>query len=182
MTFEVGKFMKKFLISAIVTFLFASFAFAQNNIFKDANVEYTFELPSATWKKVVFPTVASPNVEYVYGDRLDGHFEIRRTKIGKEEIISDLITRDKEEKFQFEDGFVAGKEESFNGALDGKVYNYEYTKAGKLMSSRFYYLRANNSNDIYVLRFRGYRAKLLSIRNEVDAIARSFKIKDKTGN
>ena len=169
--------MKRIIFSSlfILTFVFA--VFAQNDTFSDPNVEYTFEIPKAVWKKVVPPTAASPNVEYAYGDRLDGHFEIRKLSIGDGEIVSDLIKRDQEQKLQFLPGYVAGKEEVFAGALKGRVFNYEFTKSGKNMSGRFYYLRRDSSRTVYVIRFTGYRDKLRLIRNETDLIARTFDLK-----
>jgi hypothetical protein len=56
------------------------------------------------------------------------------------------------------------------------VFNFEFVKAGKNMSGRFYYLRANETT-VYVLRFTGFRDKLRSIRNQTDQMARSFDLK-----
>jgi hypothetical protein len=44
------------------------------------------------------------------------------------------------------------------------------------MSGRSYYLKAD-AQTVYVLRFTGLRTKLLTIRNQTDAIARSLKLK-----
>lgn len=167
---------KRFTFSLILTLVFSVFIFAQGQTFSDPNVEYTFDLPEATWKIVSKPTSGSPNVEYAYGDRLDGHFEVRKLTINQGEVISDLIQRDQEQKLQFVPGYVAGKEENFAGALKGRVFNYEYTKSGKNMSGRFYYLRANDAN-VYVIRFTGLRDKLRVIRNQTDSIARTFELK-----
>jgi hypothetical protein len=179
MSGEVRKSMKKFLVSTFLTLSLAIIGFAQGSVFSDVNSEYIFDLPSATWKKVVKPTATNPNVEYVYGDRLDGHLEIRKLTLGDTELISDLITREQEQKLQFILGYVSGKEENFSGIQKGKVFNYEFTKAGKNMSGRFYYLRIDGSKTVYVLRFTGYRDNLRSIRPEIDAIARSFNLKEK---
>jgi hypothetical protein len=168
--------MKNLLLSAILMLVFAIFAFGQSTSFSDANVEYTFDIPEATWKMTVKPTTASPNVEYVYGDRLDGQIEIRRVSIKGDELVTDVILRETEQKLQFMQGFVAGKEETFAGNLKGKVFNFEFVKAGKNMSGRFYYLKANDAT-VYVLRFTGYRDKLRTIRNQTDQMARSFELK-----
>jgi hypothetical protein len=179
MTKEVGIFMNKFLVSVIFIVVFSANSLAQSIVFKDANSDYTFELPEVAWKMVVKPTSTNPNVEYVYGDRLDGHLEIRKLSLGQDELISDLITREQEQKLQFVPGYIGGKEETFAGNLKGKVYNFEFTKAGKNMSGRFYFLRGEGKT-IYQLRFTGYRDKLRSIRNQVDSIARTFNIKGKS--
>lgn len=165
-----------FALSACMIAVCAVFAAAQGSKFSDANVEYTFDLPEAAWKMVVKPSATSPNVEYVHDDRLDGHLEIRKITVRKDELFSETIQRDKEQKLQFLPGYVAGKEESFAGALQGKIFNYEYVRSGKNMSGRFYYLKANDTT-VYILRFTGLRDKLRSIRNQTDSIARTFEVK-----
>jgi hypothetical protein len=73
-------------------------------------------------------------------------------------------------------GYVPNKEENFSGALRGNVFNYEFVRSGRNMSGRFYFLRANDTT-VYILRFTGERDRLRSIRNQTDAIARTFSIK-----
>lgn len=169
--------MKRFIFSLFLSLAISVFAFGQGKTFSDENAEYTFELPEPIWKMVVKPSASSPNVEYAYGDRLDGHLEIRKMPIKEGELVSDLVQRDQEQKLQFLVGYVAGKEEPFAGAFRGRVFNYEFVKFGKPMSGRFYYLRADNSDTVYVLRFTGLKDKLRVIRNQIDSIARTFKLK-----
>ncbi len=167
--------MKKFIFTAIFMSVFAVCAFAQTATFSDINCDYTFDLPSTAWKMVDKPTVTSPNVEYVHNDRFDGNLEVRKVSIKTDELVSDIINREIEKKLQFMPGFVNGKEQDFSGKLKGRVFNFEYSKNGKNMSGRFYFLRSDD--DVYVLRFTGLREKLLAIRNETDSIARTFKLK-----
>jgi len=150
-------------------------AFAQGDSFSDPNVDYGFDLPDAKWKMTVKPSATSPNVEYVYGDRIDGHLVVRKLGVAKDAIMSDVI-RDEEKNLQFKMGYVAGKEENFSGRLKGTVFNFEYVAAGKNMSGRFYFLRANNTT-VYVLRFTGPKDQLRSISNQTDQIAKTFGIK-----
>jgi hypothetical protein len=168
--------MKNLFLSAILMLAFAAFAFGQTTKFSDINVEYTFDIPDVTWKMSDKPTVAKPNVEFVYGDKLTGHIEIRKIESKTDELVTDVILRETEQKLQFMQGFVAGKEETFAGNFKGKVFNFEFVKAGKNMSGRFYYLKANETT-VYVLRFTGYRDTLRSIRNQTDQMARSFELK-----
>ncbi len=144
---------------------------AQNKTFSDPNVEYTFEIPEANW----ILTNKSPNVEFVYNDKKDGHFEVRKLSVKSGGIMADVI-RDEEQKLQFLPGYVAGKEENFQGAYNGRVFNFEYVRSSLNMSGRYYFLKVNDTT-VYVLRFSGNRDKLRSIRNEVDLIARTFKLK-----
>ena len=166
-----------FLFFAVALVFGAATAFAQkaSETFSDANVEYTFVLPEANWKMTVKPSQTSPNVEYVYDERQSGHLEIRKLAVKQDQTISDLI-RDEEAKLQFLPGYVAGKEETFDGKLDGKVFNYEFVRSGRNMSGRFYFLKSDPTT-VYVLRFVGVADKLKSIRNQTDSIARTFDLK-----
>ena len=152
-------------------------AAAQGETFSNPDVEYTFEVPDAKWKMTVKPSATTPNVEFVYVERNEGHFEVRKLSVPNKTIISDII-RDEEQKLQFLPGYVAGKEESFSGFINGAVFNYEFVRAGRPMGGRFYFLK-NSENSVYVLRFTGFRDKLRSIRNQTDSIARTFAVKKK---
>ena len=162
--------------SAFLSLFFVITISAQGTTFDDKNVEYTFDLPDSLWKMTVKPSSASPNVEYVYGTRSDGHLEIRKASVKADDMLSDVILREQEQRLQFKPGFVAGKEENFAGNYRGSVFNFEYTQSGKNMSGRYYFLRANDTT-VYVLRFTGLRNQLLSIRNQIDSIGRTFKVK-----
>ena len=165
----------KFFFSAVIAMLFAVSAFAQTNAFSDANVEYTFDIPEAAWKQSVKPSATSPNVEFVHGDRSNGHFEIRKVTIKTGESLADAIISE-EQRLQFQPGYVAGKNENFSGTFDGKIFNYEFVRSGRNMSGRFYFLKADDKT-VYVLRFTGMRDKLRSLRNQTDSIARTFSLK-----
>ena len=165
-----------FVLLLGITIVFTAIsASAQAGSFSDPNVEYTFDLPDAKWKMTVKPSATSPNVEYVYGDRSDGHLGIRKLTVGKKDVMTDIIG-DEEQKLQFLSGFVAGKQETFSGRLKGAVFNYEYVSSGRNMSGRFYFLRANDTT-LYLLRFTGQKDSLRSLRNQTDSIARTFAVK-----
>jgi hypothetical protein len=78
------------------------------------------------------------------------------------------------------------KETDFRGHLRGMVFTYEYTSAGKPMAGRVYYLKIpcyHNSGGgvtcpVWVLRFTGERDKLQRMQDQIDAIARSFRLKE----
>ncbi len=148
---------------------------AQEGTFNDPTVDYSFLVPEGKWKMTVKPSATSPNVEYVYGDRFDGHLEVRRITVPKDSIMTDIVA-DEEQKLQFRPGFVSGKEENFTGKLKGAIYNFEYVAAGRSMSGRFYFLKANDIT-FYVLRFTGQKDSIRSLRNQTDSIARTFSVK-----
>lgn len=150
-------------------------ALAQGNSFSDPTVEYSFQLPEPLWKITVKPSATSPNVEYVYGDRADGHLQIRKITVARDSIMSDIISAE-EKGLQWRQGFVAGKEENFAGKFRGTVFNFEYVAGGKNMGGRFYFLKTNETT-IYMLRFTGPKDGLRVIRSQTDSIARTFAVK-----
>ncbi|HEY8559392.1 MAG TPA: hypothetical protein VIL74_03230 [Pyrinomonadaceae bacterium] len=170
---KLNKF--SFLFSAVLGLFLAASALAQTSQFSDANVEYTFDLPNATWKMTAKPSITSPNVEYVYGDRSGGYLEIRKLSVKADELMSEIVAGE-EEKLKFLQGYVAGKEENFAGNLKGTAFNFEFIRSGRNMSGRYYFLKANPTT-VYVLRFTAEKQKLLSIRNQTDSIARTFELK-----
>ena len=162
-------------LSAAILLLAPIGLFAQESTFSDPSVDYSFILPEVGWKQIIKPSATSPNVEYVYNDRREGHLEVRRLTVAKNAILTDVM-RTEESKLQFLPGYAAGKEENFSGALRGSVFNYEFLRIGRNMSGRFYFLRADDTT-VYVLRFTGERDRLKSIRNQTDSIARTFNVK-----
>lgn len=166
------KIIKNSLLFSIVLVLAIS-AGAQTD-FSDPNVEYTFTLPNDSWKMTTKPSETSPNVEYVYNYKKQGHLEVRKLKVEENFLYGDVI-RELELSLQIMEGYVASKEENFSGALPGRVFNFEYVQGGKNMSGRFYLLKTDPTT-VYVLRFRGLKDDLRSIRNETDSIARTFNL------
>ena len=162
------------LASIMIGLLTALSAVAQTSSFSDPNVEYGFDVPDERWKMTVKPSATKPNVEYVFVDRNDGHLEVRKLTVPEGSILADII-RDEEIKLQFLPGYVAGKEEVFSGRMRGTIFNFEFVRAGRPMSGRFYFLKSGDTT-VYVLRFTGFRDNLRSIRNQTDSIARTFSI------
>ena len=167
--------MRRVLAFALVLFaLMMPVALAQQ-LYTNDKVDYTFELPSATWRAIVEPDSTHEHPEFVYGDRLDGYLTIRKEVVDANTTAADLAERE-QVTLRFLPGFVEGKQETFNGRLDGLTVSYEFVKTGKPMLGRTYYLRADNRT-MYALRFTGLRDKLGRIRNQTDLIARTFKLK-----
>jgi hypothetical protein len=145
-------------------------------LYANDKVDYSFEIPSPTWKVIAEPDAAHEHTEFVFGDRLDGHLQIRKEVVDAGTKPTELATRDQDLKLRFLPGFIEGQQEPFNGRLDGVTMSYEFVRAGKPMLGRIYYLQADNRT-IYALRFSGLRDKLSRIRNQTDLIARTFKTK-----
>lgn len=160
------------VFAAIVIFGISQAATAQE-VFSDPNAAYTFSLPDAKWKLTSKPTPTQPSVQYVFIDRMYGHLEVKKLAVQKTDLLTDVIKQE-EEKLQMSLlGYVAGKEENFSGRIRGVVFNFEYVQASKPMAGRFYFLRAND-NTVYLLKFRGQKDSVRSIRDQTDSIARTF--------
>jgi hypothetical protein len=172
---SVKEMQRKVFLALALVGLITSLTMAQQQYTND-KIEYTFELPSATWRSIVEPDAAHEHPEFVYGDRLDGFLTVRKEVVEAGTTPSELAQRDLEQKLRFLPGFLEGKEEPFNGRLDGVTVSYEYTRTGKVMLGRIYYLQVDNRT-IYALRFTGLKDKLSRIRNQTDVIARTFKLK-----
>lgn len=168
------RILKTFLTLTILAVSY-SLAGAQE-VFTSDKIDYSIELPSATWRVISEPDAAHEHLEFVYGDRLEGHLQIRKEAVESGTTPTDLARRDRDQKLRFFPGFVEGKEEKFSGRLNGVAVSYEYVRTGKPMMGRIYYLQADNRT-IYALRFTGLRDRLTRIRNQTDVIARSFKLK-----
>ncbi len=166
-----------FFLACTLTFALSSVTLLAQEVFTSEHVDYSLELPNATWKVTTRPDTSHEHAEFIYGDRTDGYLRIRREVVDAGQTPADLASRDQDLKFRYQSGYVRGdKEERFAGRLNGVTTSYEFTNAGKTMVGRVYYLQADNRT-IYTLHFTGQRDKLLRIRNQTDAIARSFHLK-----
>jgi hypothetical protein len=155
----------------------AAAAVVQTQTFTNASVDYSLELPSATWRVVSEPDSLHQHAEFIYGDRNDGYLQIRKEVVDANVNAAELARRDQDQRLRFLPGYVDGpKQETFAGRLNGVTYSYEFTSGGKPMAGRLYYLQADNRT-IYVLRFTGMRDKLSRIRNQTDLMARTFHLK-----
>lgn len=150
-------------------------AFAQQ-LYTHEKVGYSFELPSTVWRAILEPDSTHEHPEFVFGDRLDGYLTFRKEVVEAGTGPADIAQRDQDLTLRFLPGFVQGKQDPFNGRLDGVTMSYEFVRAGKPMLGRTYYLQAD-PRTVYALRFTGLRDKLNRIRNQTDLIARSFKVK-----
>ncbi|MGH9947703.1 MAG: hypothetical protein ACRD6X_10915 [Pyrinomonadaceae bacterium] len=167
--------MKLRYISILLFALIASAAsvYGQATTFSDPNVDYTFQIPDEKWK-LVKSGASGDDVEFVYVYRNDGHLEIRKISSPRATPMADLI-KEQEDKLQFIQGYVPGKQENFVGKLNGSVFNYEFIRAGRAMSGRFYFLRSGDT--VYLLRFTGFQDSLRSLRAQTDVFGRTFELK-----
>lgn len=169
--------MKHLLVILVLTLVMGSLSVAvSQQVYNSSSEGYSLELPSDLWRVISDADAATGHTEFVYGDRLQGHLQIRKEVVDAGTTTSNLARRDLDQKLRFLPGFVEGKEEKFSGRLEGVTVSYEFVRTGKPMMGRIYYLQADNRT-IFALRFTGLRDKLARIRNQTDLIARSFKVK-----
>jgi hypothetical protein len=168
--------MRRVLALVLTLFALMTPVTLAQQVYTHDKVDYSFDIPSPTWRAILEPDAAHEHPEFVYGDRLDGYFTIRKEVVDAGTTPGALAQRDQDLTLRFLPGFVAGKTDSFNGRLDGVTMSYEFVRTGKPMIGRTYYLQADNRT-IYALRFTGLRDKLTRIRNQTDLIARTFKMK-----
>jgi len=165
------------LLAAIAASTFCALAvLAQTQAFSSNSVDYVLDLPSPTWRVVTEPDSVHEHAEFVNGERNAGYLRVRKEVVDSGTTARDFAHREMETKLHFLPGYVEGREESFAGRLNGVTISYEFTSGGKPMAGRIYYLMADERT-IYSLRFTGLRDHLPQIRNQTDAIARSFHLK-----
>src|SRR5215510_2054483 len=131
----------KLRMALVLIGVIVSVASAQQ-VYTNDRVEYTFDLPSPAWKLISEPDATRQHAEFVYGDRLDGYLQIRREVVDANTTPSELAQRDQDLTLRFLPGFIQGKQDPFNGRMDGVTMSYEFVKTGKPMLGRIYYLQA----------------------------------------
>jgi hypothetical protein len=164
------------LLGLVVLFALAGPAQAQTQVYTTEDLEYSLELPSPVWKVSSGRDAVHQHPEFLNGEKLSGYLRIRKEATDGNATMSDLARRELEQKVRYLPGFVEGKEDKFNGRLDGVTVSYEFTQTGKPMLGRIYFLQSD-ARTAYVLHFTGLRDSLARIRNQTDLIARSFKLK-----
>ena len=139
--------------------------------------DFDVDLPSG-WEMTTFVDGAKvKRTEYVFGDRSKALLKVKRLRSERSEGFESLVTGDVEGGLKFQPGFVAGRNERFGGGtLTGSLVEFDFTRGGRPMLGRNYYLQAADGS-VWVLQFTGDRTTLGGIRNLTDQIARSFRAK-----
>ena len=114
-------------------------------------VEYTFEIPSADMARRFSSPMPLTNIRSLFTVIAStDYLTIRKEIVDAGTTPAELARRDQDLKLRFLPGFVEGKQEPFNGRLDGVTMSYEFVRTGKPMLGRTYYLQADNRT-IYAL-------------------------------
>ena len=171
--------MRVILVALLLIIPFSINADAQTQTFTRAGVEYVLDLPSPSWRAVTRLDVHE-HLEFVNGeDYSNGYLRLRKQVVKPETTSEDLFSEAEKWELQKLPGYVAcsgGKGAEFNGHLKGTVFSYEFANRGKNMDGRIYFLRLD-SRTFYTLHFTVASEKLSSLRDQMDSIARSFRLK-----
>jgi hypothetical protein len=166
-------------LTSLMAIIFVNGVFAQE-VFKDPEGKYSLTLP-AGWHAVVNQdTLGKVDVNIVYRNRESGALKLRRAdEIDEKMEIIDFAKKDELESVRFILGYDKISMENFvvGGGKTGALLSYDFKNpSGQPFTGRNYYLRADE-NTIYILRFTGRKTTLGTLRNQTDAIARSFQAK-----
>lgn len=171
--------MRQALILLTLVCFFSLNALAQGWTFARDSVEYVIDLPSATWR-VVSRVDVHQHVEFVNGnDEANGYLRLTKILVDSAKTAADLFQSDEQRNLQHLPGYVVcndGKGEAFRGYVSGTSFSYEYIRSGRPMAGRVYYLQLDKRT-FYALRFTVAQDKLQSVREQMDFIARSFRLK-----
>ena len=170
-----------YLLLFLLTLLAVPPAFAQSSpeVFDDPDGQYTLALPTGWLAIVSQDSLGRREINIVFKVRENGALKIRRVDDAdpKMEII-EFAQKDEEQTLRFMPAYdkIAIEKIPMSGGRTGALVSYDYKNGGQPFTGREYYLRLNEKT-IYVLRFRGRRNILGTLRSHTDAIARSFKLK-----
>lgn len=161
----------------ILIALLAPFTVAgQTQRYAVATGQYVLDLPSAQWRAITVSGANYPRDFRFTDDNGVVHLRIRREIVNESVSTTDVVERQRRVDRSARRGYVTGTVESFEGALSGTKYSYEYVSSGKPMATVIYYLRVTKQ-DIYRIEFSGPRKMLLDLANQTESIARSFRLK-----
>ena len=171
--------MRVILIALLLIIPFSTNADGQTQTFTREGVEYVLELPSPAWRAVSRIDVHE-HLEFVNGgDYSNGYLRLRKKLVTADTTSEELFSEAEKWELQKLPGYVAcsgGKGTEFNGQLKGTVFSYEFVNQGRNMDGRIYYFRLD-SRTFYILHFTVASEKLRSVRDQMDSIAGSFRLK-----
>ncbi len=149
---------------------------SQGEVFEDPEGKYSLTLP-AGWHVVTSRDgLGRSQVDIVYDVRERGLLKIRLISVEAGTKAMDIAKREEEQSLRFQPGYAKGGIENFAASVNGALVTYDFTNGGRPVIGRNYYLLVNETT-AYLLRFTGTRNTLGPIRNQTDAIARSFKMR-----
>jgi hypothetical protein len=118
--------------------------------------------------------------DFINGDDYsNGYLRLRKKLVAPGASTENIFAEDEKWELSKLAGYVAcssGKGTDFTGHLRGTLFSYEYVDGGRAMDGRVYYLQVDKRT-FYVLHFTVASEKLQGLREQMDSIARSFRLK-----
>ena len=147
--------------------------------FSTDGLDYALDLPSASWTPVSRVDVHE-HFEFINGDdHSNGYLRLRKKLVPSGTVPEVIFLEDEKRELARLPGYIVcddRKGVTFAGHLQGRVFSYEYVNAGMNMEGRIYYLQVDNRT-FYTLHFTVAGVKLRSLRDQMDSMARSFRLK-----
>ncbi|MCI0336567.1 MAG: hypothetical protein L0226_03245 [Acidobacteria bacterium] len=169
----------RLILPFILLFSLTATATAQE-VFEDPDGQYTVTLPAGWIAVVNQDSLGRKDVNIVFKIRENGALKVRRVDDSESKLeLIDYAKKDEEQTVRFLPAYDKLTLENFllGGGKTGTLLSYDFKNAaGQPFTGRNYYLRSGEKI-IYVLRFTGRKNTLGTLRNQTDAIARSFKAK-----
>jgi hypothetical protein len=152
---------------------------AQTQAVTMKGLDYELDLPSPSWRTASRVDVHE-HMEFINGDDYsNGYLRLRKRFVTAGTTALDLFRHDETWELQRLPGYIVcndGIGNAFEGHLKGTVFSYEYVYQGRNMDGRIYYLQVDNRT-FYTLHFTVASDNLQSLREQMDFIARSFRLK-----
>jgi hypothetical protein len=171
--------MQRILLLLVALIVLGMSATAQNKTFTREGLEYALDLPSPLWRAVARVDVHE-HFEFINGDDYsNGYLRLRKKLVAVGTKPDSMFAEDEPWELQKLPGYVvccSGKGTDFTGNLKGRVFSYEFVDGGSAMDGRIYYLQVDNRT-FYVLHFTVAGKKLQGLQEQMDSMARSFRLK-----
>ena len=171
--------MRKALLTLSFIILLSTTTTAQPQTFTRDSLDYALDLPTSLWRPV--PRLdLHQHFDFINGDDYsNGYLRLRKKLVAPGASTENIFAEDEKWELSKLPGYVAcsaGKGTDFTGNLRGTVFSYEYVGGGSATDGRVYYLQVDNRT-FYVLHFTVASQKLQGLREQMDSIARSFRLK-----
>ena len=171
--------MLKVIAALFLGLVFSVTVTSQSHAFTKDGIEFVLELPTLSWQAVSRVDVHQ-HVDFVNGnDELNGHLRLTKIFVNPGTTAVALFQSDEKLNLQHLPGYVECGDcngQAFSGQLTGAIFSYEYITGGRRMAGRVYYLQVD-ARTFYALRFTVAQDKLGHIADQMDSIARSFRLK-----
>src|SRR5262249_32211186 len=147
----------------------APIAFAQNSpeVFEDPDGQYMLTLPSGWLAIINQDSLGRKEINIVFKVRENGSLKIRRVDDADPQMeIIDYAKKDEDQTLRFLPSYdkIAIEKILMGGGRVGALVSYDYKNNSQPFTGREYYLRLNEKT-IYVLRFRGRKNVLSTLRS-----------------